>query len=87
MLLALAGCNAANPPPLAATTIVIPDELKTCPAAIPEPPAPKPPRTVEIIADAYNRAKLIGQQNEAALKECYARLRRLRDLIEASSTQ
>lgn len=80
MLVALlAGCAAPHAPPPAA--IVVPQELTFCPKGVPQPATPKPPRTTEVIADAFNKAKTAGQQTDAALAECSRRLDRLNQII------
>ena len=64
--------------------IAVPDDLKGCPAGVPQTAAPPAPRTLEHIVDAYNRAKEAGLATEAALKSCAAKLDRLNRLITAT---
>lgn len=80
VLVLLVGCSTtAAPPPKPA--LVIPRELTFCPKGVPQPATPKPPRTTEVIADAFNKAKTAGQTTDAALAECSRRLDRLNKLI------
>lgn len=69
ILLTLAGCSVSPP-----AEVVTPVEVKPCAPPLAIPPPPPQPRTVDSIVRAYNALKDIAVKNEAAQRECAARV-------------
>lgn len=60
----------------------VPPELTSCPPAAPKPQAPPTPRTIESLADGYNRLQGAREATEAARNACASKLRQLNEFVK-----
>lgn len=83
LLAALAACGAPKPlPVVAVATIVVPDELRSCPLTPAPVPVPKPPRTFNTVVAWANATEEQRTKTVQALEVCRKRLVDLLALIE-----
>lgn len=83
LLALLVGCTAPHSVPAPSPVTDVPAALRTCPSGGKAPATPTQPRTVESLADGYNRVAIARETSQAALDVCAGKLRKLNRLYQS----
>lgn len=82
MLALVMGCTPVIAPVVPFIVNPVPVALRTCPGGGGKPTEPGQPRTIDSLADGYNRVQKARETSEAAREVCASKLHKLNDYVK-----